>query len=368
MNFRKKVFQLLCSKFGLATSVDIDFRNVNHMLVIREDALGDLVVTLPFIRAIKDLNKGMKVTLLLSPRNAKLLEGSNEFDVIETPYRKSGLYLFFVLKRHLKSKVDLLVDPFDQRVSRGLLYYYAILPRYYIGFTKKLKYGLNAQDYRVFSHQYTLDKEKTFFENFHLFFEAISGQKVDLNTWRALGQITLPIDVEHKVTSFYQKQFSKKPIILFHIQGSRKERVLSLDAVQGVLNGFQNLPVNIFISASPSYLQTIQNRIALPQNAVYIYKNTSVLDIVGLVKYSDLVLSVDTSVVHVASVFNKPLFGIYTQEPNRQKGDICKMFFPFSFYSERIHYSDYLNRLTKDNVNPIVDGVKKMLIKLQLLD
>ena len=46
---------------------------VRHILIIRPDAIGDLILTIPAIMTIKKHYPKAKISLLASPYNAKLL-------------------------------------------------------------------------------------------------------------------------------------------------------------------------------------------------------------------------------------------------------------------------------------------------------
>jgi len=350
---KTKLFKLLCSNFGRAVRKKIDWSTVNHLLFIREDALGDLVVSLGFIRAFRKLNSALQITLLLSPRNAFLLEGSDEFSIVEVPFRKNGLFLFRYLKQETKN-VDLLIDPFDQRLSRGLIYYSAVQPKYYVGFAKKEKYGLSSKDCTVMDVAFPLDREKTYFENFRQFFQQLSEETLSLEEMRELSQVKVLPQYAQQASAFLNRHEIKDfPIVYFHVEGSSPERTLSTEAIQYIVDFAAQKELLMIVSASPQYRNQLLTQINLPHNAVLTEDCMPFQALISLVERSDLLLSVDTSFIHIGSSFNKKILGLFTQNPNRPRGDRDKMFDPFSDQFEVLFFERGLDQLKKIDMQRI---------------
>jgi len=67
----------------------------------------------------------------------------------------------------------------------------------------------------------------------------------------------------------------------------------------------------------------------------------------AMVKQSDLVVSVDTSVIHMASLYNKDTVGIYIQDRH-----VDKLFFPYSD-KYKIIWSPYLDQMTDSQMEDL---------------
>ncbi len=70
-----------------------DWQDVAHVLCVRLDAMGDVLMTEPAIRAIKDSNRNRRVTLLTSQSGAeaaKLIPSINEVIVYDAPWMKAS--------------------------------------------------------------------------------------------------------------------------------------------------------------------------------------------------------------------------------------------------------------------------------------
>src|SRR5690554_250152 len=57
-----------------------DWSSAKNILCIRLDAMGDLVMTTPAIKALKKASHGRRITLLTSPQGAKIAENMSFID------------------------------------------------------------------------------------------------------------------------------------------------------------------------------------------------------------------------------------------------------------------------------------------------
>ena len=70
-----------------------DWVDVRHVLCVRLDQLGDVLMTGPAIRALKEASAGRRVTLLTSPSGAeagRLLPFVDDVVVYEAPWMKAS--------------------------------------------------------------------------------------------------------------------------------------------------------------------------------------------------------------------------------------------------------------------------------------
>ena len=79
---------------------------VRHILIIRPDAIGDLILTIPAIMTIKKHYPKAKISLLASPYNAKLLY---DFDIVDhiIEYTPRATWKSFSYLRTLFKKKDI---------------------------------------------------------------------------------------------------------------------------------------------------------------------------------------------------------------------------------------------------------------------
>jgi ADP-heptose:LPS heptosyltransferase len=78
------------------------------------------------------------------------------------------------------------------------------------------------------------------------------------------------------------------------------------------------------------------------------YKTASVLDVAALIQNLQLIITPDTSIVHIASAFNVPIVSIH-----EKNNDSYRLFAPKSQHSKTV-FSEFVDRLDGYNIDNIV--------------
>ena len=118
-----------------------------------------------------------------------------------------------------------------------------------------------------------------------------------------------------KSLSFLSSFDSSKIIVGLNISGSSLENRIFDDDVKKIILGINSMSNNILIILlhKPKDRKWI-NRLITDDISSFVfpsYPTDSVLDLAALVDSVDLIISPDTSLVHMACAFNKPLVAIY---------------------------------------------------------
>ena len=109
---------------------------------------------------------------------------------------------------------------------------------------------------------------------------------------------------------------------------------------QGLYQNDKN--IQIIILSSPNKFQILKEKVKKMSldYVVISHKTESILDVAALIKKLDLIITPDTSIVHIASAFNKPIVTIHE---NNQ--DSYKLFSPTS----KLHRTVFSK--SKDDLN-----------------
>ena len=109
----------------------------------------------------------------------------------------------------------------------------------------------------------------------------------------------------------YLKNFSKKKIVVINPFASVIERSMTHEQIVTILSKLSfNKNIHFFVIGQQEKLKELNLKF---ENISLCFFN-SLWDAVSLIKKSDLVISVDTSIVHIACAFKKKLIGIYYSE------------------------------------------------------
>lgn len=116
----------------------------------------------------------------------------------------------------------------------------------------------------------------------------------------------------HLSKNKYENMIKKKPLILYNGLASTKSRSIDKNKENRILEGLKAI-----------------NWVDVQQ----IKKENSIIDLCGLIKKADLVITVDTGVAHIASAFNIPIIIHETNERVYPKSDIV---IEESFYKKEL--------------------------------
>lgn len=361
MNIRKYLLKFLFYK--KTAKLPVSYLNkVKTALYVRDDLLGDFVVSYPFLKGLQRAYPEIKITVLVSEKNQALVALDSSFDKIVVPYRISGLQIFLKLIK-FRSQFDLLIDPFDQKISRSAIIYNALKPKMFIGFRRKEKYEMTSSDYKVLDVEYNLNDKNTYFENFRGFLSLLSGRDVSKQEYLNIS-ISHHFDAFYRVEDFVNKQFGR--VILFNVDGSKQERRLSESAIRVLSETIvKEKNISVVIIGTPVRIDQLRKQLVFNSPKInFIYSNTSILDLLFLCEKIDGIVSVDTAAIHMASLFNKPIVGIYTVDPNRGQKQRDLMFDPYSDRSQVVFSDKALNLLTHDDSLLIAKEINRSLNKI----
>lgn len=102
---RKSLLSILCK----ADAGPVDQGKVISIVVIRIDRIGDMVVSLPAIKALKEIFPGCRLSVLLAPAHAALLKDSPWIDEL-IPYRGFFRSAGVLRRKRFFLAIDLLMD------------------------------------------------------------------------------------------------------------------------------------------------------------------------------------------------------------------------------------------------------------------
>ncbi len=85
-------------------------KEINRILLIRNDRIGDVFVCLPFIKNLKQINPNFKIDILLSEKNISTLDYLAPYIDKHYVYKKSIIDIVAVLTKLKQNKYDLVID------------------------------------------------------------------------------------------------------------------------------------------------------------------------------------------------------------------------------------------------------------------
>ena len=291
----------------------IDFSSVKSILILRnEGKIGDVIVDSGLIKVLAQ--HGYQVDILVTPDNYSIMQYDKNIRSVYVADRIS-LSDFMNKKNHNvkediinqlnKNKYDLIIDPsiINTPIHRPKILK-EISAKDVIGFnkntwinhySKSIPFDYNANHIKK-SYDLLLSEFK------------ITGTSVDY-------EINYSDKIKHDVDNYISLLSNEKKNIIINIFAGNSERCLSLSQAKELDNRLNSIYDNI-----NTIILDYKNEI--PENEfsyAHVYNSPSLQHSIALIAKSDIIISPDTSIVHISAAFNKDLIAIYKNDVHNNK-------------------------------------------------
>lgn len=286
--------------------------DVKSILIMRYDRIGDMVVTTPLFKSLRKGFPEAKIIVLASAANASVVANSPDVDeIIIFPKSLSGRLMALILLR-LRG-VSLVVDTNHDIVWHAIYVIRMLNPKWAVSSYKKSRYGVNGRELKLYDFMGCVNEN-------HMISEIYAGIS------EALGIPCLKDDLQYRLTlSAAQKELASKLIKAGHniginLLGSKVGWQLKDADCKAlcayILNKYPN--TKIWLLSSPSsYSKMVDLSLKINHPAFHVVKPTSdVMDAATIISSLDLLITPDTSLVHIACAFSTPLVAVYPDSPN----------------------------------------------------
>lgn len=282
---------------------------IKKILFETSGQIGDTIMNSSFLESLSKINDNVKIDMTVQKNSIEILK---YYPYIKNvyPYRKYKNKLLryinnllFALKN--KKKYDLIIS-MDSGINISYFLFLKILnPKYFVSISKKMKYGIKKDEIEIIDFYYSDFNELSNF----------------LKIEKPSKKYKIYLDKYEKIAENY---FKKDNInIIFNYIGSKKERILVKEEVKKILKNIIsiNTNINIHVSSTPvMYIETKEIIKEINDSRIKILpKTNTIFEVCSYIKYSDIVVSVDTSIIHIASAYNKPILGFYTSNKKNQQ-------------------------------------------------
>jgi ADP-heptose:LPS heptosyltransferase len=286
---------------------------VSSVLIIRYDALGDMIVTTPLWRILKRLKPSIKIGVAGSFKNLDLLRSDPDIDFLYD-YSASSLKEFVSISKETRKQAwdVVLMGNFNQKTRNAIISRLAS-PN---GITATVGSANKEGHQALFSRLVSLP---------------MSNHEMPMTEqlqWLLRETILLPIQEFERPSIIIDPRSDSdthtRTEDILRSQSLSQYIVLNVDAPAFKRWGLENNLLLadyisatyqdrlIFITSLPSYRTEIEAELAkrsIPR--VRYFPTEDIHEMTALIRYSRLVITPDTSIVHLASAENKPVIAFY---------------------------------------------------------
>jgi heptosyltransferase-1 len=263
----------------------------NSILIVKPSSLGDIVHTLPAVAALRDAYPRAEITWVINPEWAPLLRGNQDVNHVHLfPRRELGGLgasdsLFPWLKKTRQLKPDLALD--FQGLLRSALIAKASKP--------EVIYGLSdaREGSRWFYKKRAKVKRSQHAVERYLALAELAGAEIG-------DALRCPIPSGDPLPRFEEYP----PFILLHPFARGESKSLSSGVIEEICSAFA--PTRVVVVGKS------QRKINPPDNCVELTNQTSLLQLIRLIRVASFIISVDSGPMHIAAAVTDKLLSIHT--------------------------------------------------------
>ena len=268
------------------------------ILVVQIGKIGDMVLTTPLFRALHHHMPEAHVHILLSRRGAPVALGNPRIKRAFV-YRKDPVRLLFLFLRIRCTRFDILIDPKDHFSRES-----AMIARMV---RAKIKVGFNQPGKKNYSHPLPA-QEKNF---------ALHAAERNLMPMKSLGISDVSsMRPELFPDPFIQAKIRKRyalhdtQTILLNVSAGDTSRLWEKEKWTEVARYCLRKGFRVLLSFQPSD-KTTARHIHKKQPEAYLFHSKSIREMIAFVPLVRMLITPDTSIVHIASAFNVPQIALF---------------------------------------------------------
>ncbi|QIM67916.1 glycosyltransferase family 9 protein [Basfia succiniciproducens] len=329
-NLRLSLGKLLIDK---KIQGDVNVFPPQRILFLRQDGkIGDYIVSSFVFRELKKANPNIHIGVICTQKDAYLFEQNPHIDQLYYVKKRDILDYVTCGLKLAKLQYDVVIDPTISLKNRDLLLLRLINARNYIGYKKS--------NYQLFN--INLEGEFHFSELYRLALEKIGIQVQDMS-----------YDVPYNSQSAIEiSQFLEinqlKNYIAVNFFGGYRHKVMNKQNIEKYISYLTSQSDNPLVLLSYPEVIPMLKDAAKSYTNIFIHDTTTIFHTIELIRHCALLISTDTSTVHIASGFNKPMIAIYKEDP------IAFIHWkPISQAKTHIlYYKDNINELSPEAIKP----------------
>ena len=328
--------------------------SIKSILFLRYDGkIGDMIVNSLMFREIKKVYPDIRIGVIARGAAIDIIKDNPNVDKIYKYYKDRKKIKDLALKIK-EEKYDLLIDFSEMlRVNQMMLINLC---------GARINIGLDRKDWELFDLSIESGKDFKWTEHItkrylaYLIKLGLKKENIDI-----FYDIYLKDEKKYEV--FFNEIKESKKIIL-NPYGASKHKSFNVETLENIITYLKDKDIAIILTYFGDKYKELE---FLEKKYKYVYipkKIESILDTAILIKKSDYVISPDTSIVHIASAFNKKMITVYPPKGGKYGVDHL-VWAPKSEYSRVIFCKDKTGNYDEIDINTFnFDEMKEEILKM----
>lgn len=332
----------------------LEENDIKSILFLRYDGkIGDMVVNSLMFREIKKVYPDIKIGVVARGAAIDIIKDNPNVDKIYEYYKDRKKIKDLALKIK-EEKYDLLIDFSEMlRVNQMMLINLC---------GARINIGLDRKDWKLFDLSIESGKDFKWTEHItnrylaYLIKLGLKKESIDIS-------YDIYLKDEKKYETFFYKIKENKKLIL-NPYGASKHKSFNIETLENIITYLKDKDIAIILVYFGDKYKELE---FLEKKYKYVYipkKIESILDTAILIKKSDYVISPDTSIVHIASTFNKKMITVYPPKGGKYGVDYL-VWAPKSKYNKVIFCRDKTGTYDEIDINTFnLEEMKKEILKM----
>jgi len=290
------------------SSAPLNAAQMTRVIIFRPDRLGDMVITLPLADGLKKYFPHLKISILASPKNLLLIKGDPRFEEIfvftKKIWRAPGE--LWPIKRR---KFDCIIDTvFEDSVTTLYLTHYCAAGAPIIGMGKN-----------KFSRYYDFTYDNSGGHIIDNTLKLLSAFGIDSTQVSGYAEPHLSQLVLDRAEAFFKSLAASGAYPLkvgINLSSGAPTRVWQeekwIELIKNVLAAVAESQI-ILIAVPNERELALRVKNLFKERVEVVPDNLNIAEISAIIKYLDVLVTPDTSLVHIARAYRVPVVGLYSR-------------------------------------------------------
>lgn len=285
----------------------MEFKDIKKILFLRYDGkIGDYIVTSWVYREIKRQRPDIQIDVVGISKNEKLFLNNKSINKFYKLKKSKKLFMYFLAKKLRVEDYDVLIDPTEVLKNRDLFFIKNI--------NAKINFGYDKGNVNLFSKSINKNS-KTMVDVYKEILENLGFCNLDSNY-----EVPIKVSSEKKIDEYLKSNRIDKYIAMNFFGAGKRRKFTPKKATELIVKVRNEYPEHeIIILNSPRDKKVIFKIIkrikCLDSNSNIFYGEDfkTIYDAISLINKSDIVITPDTAVVHIAKGLKKNIVAFYSE-------------------------------------------------------
>jgi ADP-heptose:LPS heptosyltransferase len=314
------------------TTLPLNFKPYAKVLIMRHDALGDMIVTLPIFGLIKQYYPQLEIHVACTHNNKVLIENNPYIDVIHiVPISLAQKPLTHIqeILRLRKQSFDIIINCLTSSSSQNGVLVNLIATKNSIRVSSyegdQYSCYYNAQSYK------SADKINMWEKMFELIVDVLG---IDYPQ-EELRKPQLLIDSTYEISAkktLQELELFDKAFIIINLSVRQSKNSCTVQQYETLISGLNKLSIHVLLLWMPAD-KALKDQLLLcnsPYTVAY-PEGRHLFEVCEVIKKALWVFTPDTGMIHIATAVHTPVFAVYQEKGAIKQGEWWPYKVPFNY-------------------------------------